>query len=221
MKPVRRYCIIISAALLLCGCESKDKPAIEQCETNAPVVTIETNTPQKPIDPVLKKVKPATQSFFEAALNGDIQTVQSELIAGVDVNAASLNGQNQTALMLAAYNGHKKLVEMLIVHGGNVNAKDATNRTALMYCCSGPFPETTQILLDKGAEVNIIDNNERWTALMFAAAEGHLENVKLLLGQGADYKLKDTDGDTAASFAVNNGHSQVAKMIEEHAQSNP
>ena len=85
---------------------------------------------------------------------------------------------------------------------------------------SGPFPQTAQLLLDKGAEVNSVDNNEKWTALMFAAAEGHLENVKLLLEHGADYKLKDIDGDTAASFAAKNGHSQVAKIIEEHARSN-
>ena len=161
------------------------------------------------------------QAFFDAALNGDIQTVESELSAGVDVNATSLNGQNQTALMLAAFNGHRNLVEILIARGGKVNHLDVTHRTALMYCCSGPFPETAQLLLDHGADVNIIDNNEKWSALMFAAAEGQVENVKILLKYGADWKLTDIDGDTAASFAAKNGHQQVAQIIEEHAKSNP
>jgi ankyrin repeat protein len=220
MKHLRPLCIIVITVLLVCSCESKKDLASEQPKANTPTVT-ETNSPQKtvtpseqPTQPQAKKIKAALQAFFDAALKGDIQTVSSELADGVDVNATNPN--SQTALMLAAFNGHTKLVEMLINHGGNVNHLDTTNRTALMYCSSGPFPETVQLLIDKGAKVNIIDNNEKWTALMFAAAEGQANNVKLLLEHNADWKLKDIDGDTAASFATKNGHKQVADMINAH-----
>ena len=211
---------VITSLMLLCSCESKNEPMSKT--TAAPVQTESTEViAERPASLQAKKTKPASQAFFDAALNGDIQSVESELNAGVDVNAISVNGQNQTALMLAAFNGHINLVEMLIARGGKVNHLDVTNRTALMYCSSGPFPETTELLLDNGADVNIIDNNEKWTALMFAAAEGQLENVKLLLEHGADWKLKDIDGDTAASFANKGGHVQVARIIEEYAKSNP
>ncbi|MHC5085877.1 MAG: ankyrin repeat domain-containing protein [Planctomycetota bacterium] len=217
------FCVITSI-MLLWGCESRNQPTPKSPKAvESTVVQAEPPkaTAEKPVPPQAKKTKPATQAFFDAALNGDIQTVESELSAGVDVNATSLNGQNQTALMLAAFNGHRNLVEILIARGGKVNHLDVTHRTALMYCCSGPFPETAQLLLDHGADVNIIDNNEKWTALMFAAAEGQVENVKILLKYGADWKLTDIDGDTAASFAAKNGHQQVAQIIEEHAKSNP
>ena len=209
------FCVITSI-MLLSSCESKNQPTPKSPEAVESIV-VQAEPPKAPAEksapPQAKKTKPATQAFFDAALNGDIQTVESELSAGVDVNAISANGQNQAALMLAAFNGHRNLVEMLIARGGKVNHLDVTNRTALMYCSSGPFPETAQLLLDNGADVNIIDNNEKWTALMFAAAEGQVENVKLLLEHGADYDLKDIDGDTAASFAAKNGHKQVADMI--------
>jgi ankyrin repeat protein len=224
MKQFYLFFVIATAAILMFGCRTKNEPSPKQPKPApaAPVQTVSAEKPaEQPAPPQIMKTKSATQAFFDAALNGDIQTIESELADGVDVNATSLNGQSQTALMLAAFNGYTKLVEMLNARGGKVNALDVTSRTALMYCCSGPFSETTQLLLDKGAEVNFIDNNEKWTALMFAAAEGQVENVKLLLEHGADYKLKDIDGDTAASFAAKNGHSQVAKMIEEHARSNP
>jgi len=213
------FCVITSI-MLLCSCESRNEPM--PTTTAAPVQTESVEAPaEQPARPRVKKTKPASQAFFDAALHGDIETVESELKAGVDVNATSVNGQKQTALMLAAFNGHRNLVEMLIAHGGKVNHLDVTHRTALMYCCSGPFPETAQLLLDHGADVNIIDNNEKWTALMFAAAEGQVENVKILLKYGADWKLTDIDGDTAALFAAKNGHQQVAQIIEEYAKSNP
>ncbi|MHC5137575.1 MAG: ankyrin repeat domain-containing protein, partial [Planctomycetota bacterium] len=205
--------------LLLCGCESKNEPATSKPEPAppTPVQTLSTEQLAKKLSPLpVKKTKTATQAFFDAALNGDIQTVEAELVAGVDVNAASLNGQNQTVLMLAAYNGHTELVEALIDRGGKVNHLDSVNRTALMYCSSGPFPGTVQLLIAKGANVNLVDNNEGWTALMFAAAEGLGPNVKILLENGADTAPKDIDGDTAASFAAKNGHQQVADMINAH-----
>jgi ankyrin repeat protein len=219
VKRFHPFCIIASTALLLCGCGSKNEPATSKPEPAPPTPVQTVSTEQlakKPTPLPVKKTKTATQAFFDAALNGDIQTVESELAAGVDVNAASLNGQNQTVLMLAAYNGHTELVEALIDRGGKVNHLDSVNRTALMYCSSGPFPGTVQLLIAKGANVNLVDNNEGWTALMFAAAEGLGPNVKILLENGADTAPKDIDGDTAASFAAKNGHQQVADMINAH-----
>jgi ankyrin repeat protein len=219
MKRPYLFFVIVITALLLCSCESKNELSPEPSKA-AESTLVQAESAEAPAEkaalPQAKKTKPATQAFFDAALNGDIQTVESELAAGVDVNAASLNGQNQTVLMLAAYNGHTKLVEMLIERGGKVNHLDSVNRTALMYCSSGPFPETVQLLIAKGADVNLVDNNEGWTALMFAAAEGLAPNVKILLENGADTKPKDIDGDTAASFAVKNGHNQVVDMINAH-----
>ena len=221
MKQFYILFVFAAVALLLCSCGTKNEPSAEQSEP-APPAPVKVESPEKPAQQPAplpaKKTKPATEAFFGAALNGDIQTVEAELAAGVDVNATNLNGQNQTALMLAAYNGHTKLVERLIDRGGKVNHLDTTGRTALMYCSSGPFPETVQLLIAKGAKVNLVDNNEGWTALMFAAAEGLAPNVKLLLDNGADTTPKDIDGDTAASFAANNGHTAVAKMIEEYTK---
>jgi ankyrin repeat protein len=50
---------------------------------------------------------------------------------------------------------------------------------------------------------------------MFAAAEGQLEVVRVLLKFGADPSAVDKDGDVAADHAVSNRHSEVEGVLRE------
>jgi ankyrin repeat protein len=52
---------------------------------------------------------------------------------------------------------------------------------------------------------------------MFAASEGQLEVVKVLMANGADASLKDIDGDTAEAFAVQNKHPEVAQFLANYS----
>jgi ankyrin repeat protein len=82
-----------------------------------------------------------------------------------------------------------------------------------MYASTGPFNETVSLLLKAGAETNLFDNEEHFTALMFAAAEGQAEVVQSLLKYGADKSLLDIDGESAYDFAMANGHTEVALLL--------
>jgi len=70
---------------------------------------------------------------------------------------------------------------------------------------------------------DMVDGEEHYTAIMYAAAEGHLDVVKILLDSNADPTIKDIDGDDAATFALNNDHKEVADMIQSfiNEQNNP
>jgi ankyrin repeat protein len=70
-----------------------------------------------------------------------------------------------------------------------------------------------ELLLGKGAEVNLQETAEGFTALMMAAAEGQVEVVRLLLAHGASADIIDRDGDTAEKFARDKGHSEVLKLL--------
>jgi ankyrin repeat protein len=83
-----------------------------------------------------------------------------------------------------------------------------------MMASSGPYPAAVKMLLDHQADPNITEKEEHYTALMYAAAEGQLENVRILLSNGADPASKDIDGDDALTFARNNRHTDVVLLLQ-------
>ena len=153
----------------------------------------------------------AEESLRQAALDGDRDRVASLIEAGTEVDAVDPDGH--TALMFAAFNGHSEIILILLGEGAELDRRDLMGRTALLYASTGPFPETVKILLDKGALPNLVDSDEHFTPLMHAAAEGHLNVVKVLIEYGADLTLQDVDGDDAESFAQQGGHQEVADYL--------
>jgi ankyrin repeat protein len=82
-------------------------------------------------------------------------------------------------------------------------------------------------VLDKQADINMPDP-KGYTALMYAANLGLVENVKTLLAKGADAMLKSSDGETALSLAEREGsmfrreeRRQVVKVLKEHLAKKP
>lgn len=156
------------------------------------------------------------QEVVEAALYGKSEIVNKALKQGLDVDAR--DAEKRTLIMYAAFNGRAEVVKNLITAGADINAQDKIGTSVLMFAASGPSTPTVQILLDAGAKINVVDNNEHFSALMWAAAEGQPDNVKLLLKNGADLTLKDVDGDTAESFAAKAGHTACVEILKAAAE---
>ena len=69
-----------------------------------------------------------------------------------------------------------------------------------------------QKLLKEGASVNAKSGRGK-TPLMFAAAEGQLEVIEVLLEYGADPFAVDLDGDPAANHAAQNDHPEAESRL--------
>jgi len=158
------------------------------------------------------QLTPEEQALMEAAYLGKLEEVRRLVLDGIPVDV--IDAERRTPLMWAAFNGHASVVDYLLDAGAEIDTKDSSGRTALMFAASGPFAETVGLLLKRGAEVNVQGTLEGFTPLMTAAAEGLADVVRLLLGAGADQDIKDVDGDTALSFAQQNGHTDVVALLE-------
>ena len=82
--------------------------------------------------------------------HADATIVAKLLTAGADPNAAHLSGESP--LMVAARTGRVRVVETLLAHGANVNAKETGHdQTALMWAAANRHPGVVRALLRAGA----------------------------------------------------------------------
>ena len=88
-----------------------------------------------------------------------------------------------TALQKAVHKGDLKKVQELLDKGVDIN--EWKFGTALIFAASENRLEIAKLLIDRGADVNVLGTNG-WTALGCAAGEGYGDMVDLLIGKGAD-----------------------------------
>jgi ankyrin repeat protein len=149
-----------------------------------------------------------------AARTGTLDAIQVLLDRGADVNAKE-NLRGTTALMWAAAQSHPGAVRLLVDHGAEVGARanpTPLGRTA--YLAPAPRQRQAEVQAEaagasrggRNAEggQRQVEQGGGLTALVFAAREGDLESVKVLLEHGADINQQTQYGWTALLAATQN-----------------
>ena len=106
------------------------------------------------------------------------------------------------------------LTKALESHKGEIDAKDADDRTMLHWAAAGGFLEVVTMLLARGASVNVTDEEE-WTPLLSAASAGRLGVVRALVEVGADVNATTSRGGTPLAYACSKNHLDVAAFLLE------
>src|SRR5213594_806392 len=174
--------------------------------------------------------------MFLAAVNGSAAMIESLLKTGADPNAPVLS-HGETALMMAARTGKLDAVKVLVSHGAGVQEKEDLRGTdALMWAAEQGHSAVVKFLLDNGADVDAQSkiirpvrrnglgfarpspdgkpNGEPMgalTPLLFAAREGSIETVRVLVAAGAKVNKTSLDGSGPLLVAVQNGHYEIGR----------
>lgn len=81
-------------------------------------------------------------------------------------------------------NFQPELASLLIEHEADINYRDSTGYTPLMWACWRDVPEKIQFILDHDADPNV-ENEEGETAYTKAAQRGDVDLMEALVGRGA------------------------------------
>jgi|SRR5579871_3083671 len=162
-----------------------------------------------------------------AARQGDLPMVRWLLHHGVNINAIDFQGE--TALMVAAGCIDTNLVSFLLSRGADANIQtkqDGSNALIMAASCSTPLMQETEssqnrehiinTLLDKGVDINARDIHG-YTALIWAARNGDVNTVKLLLARGADVNIRSKNGETIIKLTRDTdspGRFKVIQLLE-------
>jgi len=95
----------------------------------------------------------------------------------------------------------------------DVNSKDRTGLTALMYACSNGWLKLVEFLVDHGADIELKDHQSGETALFFAVRNNHVHIVKFLLSKGADKDATDKKCQTVHRIAENKNMVDILNVL--------
>lgn len=154
-------------------------------------------------------MEPQGQYGLHLALREPSLEVARVLIDWPKTDVNRLNGNGESALMLAALKGYQELAEKLIKKGADVNK---TGWTPLHYAATGGQLGIISLLLEHSAYIDAESPNGT-TPLMMAAMYGTPAAVKLLLQEGADPQLRNAQGLSALQFAQRGNRPDSAEAI--------
>lgn len=139
---------------------------------------------------------------------------------GADVN---IQGQDGGTALLAAASNSQPLVELLLSHGADVDARMANGSGVFTQCAVGILRGRVTLdlatrLLSAGARVDDAATSgptRGYTPLMMAARNDDEALVRFLIENGADVSAEAGDGATALSLATDEGHGNIVDLLRE------
>ena len=130
-------------------------------------------------------------------------------------------------LRQAAKNGQEQAVRLLLSYDPNPNAAGQFGGSVLHEAAQGGHTEILRLLLEKGADVDTVDESSTihygGTALHSAAAGGHLEVSRTLLKAGANinkYKGIGASHATPLYLATKGSHEALCLLLLDHGAEN-
>lgn len=142
-----------------------------------------------------------------AIRNGNAAKLKELLLAGAELTP--------DLLILAASDNQIECMKVLLDLGLSPNAPDGESQNALHLCAAYGYTEGAKLLLQAGADVNMLSPAHGGsTPLMLAAKNNHTECARLLVESGADVFLRTGTWDyTALHWAMDSEAWEAFKYL--------
>lgn len=126
-----------------------------------------------------------------------------------------------TLLLLGSFWAHAMQREIIITNVTKEVADKLFKDKKLHQAASRGYMWVVQMLIESGMDVNVKDDKNGWTALMYATEKHQHPIVKYLLESGADVNCQSHRGWTALMLAAENANLRaISDLIEADANPN-
>lgn len=207
-------------------CSWSSSSSLDDCdddeERGLTTVVTETETATKPSEPAesLKPAEPAEPTDSanciprpEATAKHQTSLVPESTRQQGDEALAKNTGE--LALFRAAQRGDTHMINYLASQGVNVSCHVTDLLTPLHAVSRWSINlDAARALLSWGADIEARDYLG-YTPLRWAATQGRVEMIKLLVGRGADINTPDNYGFTPLYDATREGHEETARLLEQ------
>ena len=150
--------------------------------------------------------------FLWAVVAGQAEATEKLLSLGAG-NPNSVSPDGKSALAWAAGLSHIEIAWFLVNRGAKMSRTlNGPMMMPLDEAAAAGNHFIAQLLLDMGANPNSRDR-DGWSAIHWAAEEGHLGVVRLLLEAGANVDAVSSYGTSAMHCAANGGHANIVKLL--------
>jgi ankyrin repeat protein len=153
--------------------------------------------------------------YGKTALHCAVQESQLDFCVALLDHGANIHHRDanqMTVLHLINFFSPSVLIELL-VRGGDMNAFDCLGSAPLHQACYYNRVQSAEILLSRGANIELRELYNQRTPLIHAAFQGTLEMVALLLDAGADIHAKDKNGWRALHAAASVGKASIVALL--------
>ena len=107
-------------------------------------------------------------------------------------------------------------VKQYIANNGDVNAKNDSGFTFLIWAAYKNYTDIVQLLINAKADVNAKDKDGGNTALILAVQNGYIETVQLLINAKADVNDKNKFGCIALIWAAKRDFPDIVQLLKNH-----
>ena len=152
--------------------------------------------------------------LIHAIVHGEEACVKQLLIYGARIDPAS--EADHVPLNLACQHGSMAIARLLLEKDVRLMPDAEGLFPQHLVARSGAKPELLPLLEDYGADLDQRDKLYQWTPLFHAAAEGHIECMRLLLDRKVDPKLVDEKGLSSLYHATWEGHLECMMLLIAH-----
>eukprot|EP00752_Nemacystus_decipiens_P012726 g11275.t1 len=158
------------------------------------------------------------ETVFDGAARGDVNYVHFCLEANGSIISMAHGAERSSLLHVASNTGNTVLMQSLISHGADVEARNALDTTPLISAATAGNVDALRMLIDNGATLEHRDSNGD-TALHHACEAGHLECVRALLGRDCPPATAGTDDETIVRAILEGDapeHQAPARILSPH-----